>query len=250
MVEQQKYTEALIRLHRGLERQGPGDIDFSEYIIKQLPKLPPNPRIADIGCGAGAAALFLANKYQSRVRAVDFSKEFLDQMMTRARRQGLDELIDPIECDMGRLDWEPETVDLLWSEGAAYNITFEGALKAWRPFMAANGIAVISEMNYFSNDVPQSAAQYIKYMYPGIKTESKNVELINSSGFENFGVHRLPSRAWWENYYGPLRENMIALKDDSDDVMQAVIKETEEEMKFFKAHEKDYGYTMYIMRAV
>jgi ubiquinone/menaquinone biosynthesis C-methylase UbiE len=250
MEDQQKYIEALIRLHSGLERQGPGDIDAAEYIIKQLPKLPPNPRIADIGCGAGAGALFLANKFQSVVKAVDFSKEFLDQMMHRARLQGLEEFIDPIECDMARLDWEPETIDLLWSEGAAYSITFEGALKAWRPFMAARGIAVISEMSYFSNDVPQSVAQYMKNIYPGIKIESKNIEIITSSGFENIAVHRLPSEAWWDNYYDPLRENIKALKDTSDDVMQAVIKETEQEMKFFKEHDEDYGYTFYLMRAI
>jgi len=55
---------------------------------------------------------------------------------------------------MANLDWESGTIDLLWSEGAAYNITFEGTLDAWRPLMAVNGIAVISEMNYLSNDVP------------------------------------------------------------------------------------------------
>lgn len=250
MDEQQKYIAALIRLHSGLERQGPGDIDVSEYILKQLPKLPPNPRIADIGCGAGAGALFLAKKYQSVVKAVDFSREFLDQMMHRARLQGLEELIDPIECDMARLDWESETIDLLWSEGAAYSITFEGALKAWRPFMAANGVAVISEMNYFSNDVPQSVRQSMKNIYPGIKTESKNVEIITAAGFESLAVHRLPSEAWWSNYYDPLRENLEALKDTGDDMMQAVIKDTQAEMTFFKEHEKDYGYTFYIMRAI
>ena len=35
MEEQGKYIGALIKLHRGLERQGPGDTDFSEYIISQ-----------------------------------------------------------------------------------------------------------------------------------------------------------------------------------------------------------------------
>ncbi len=47
-----------------------------------------------------------------------------------------------------------------------------------------------------------------------------------------------------------LRENIMALKDTGDDVMQAVINETEEEMKFFKQHQLDYGYTYYLMRAV
>lgn len=250
MEDQEKYIEALIVLHSGLERQGPGDSDFSNYIIKQLPEIPPNPRIVDIGCGAGAGALILAKKFHSGVKAVDFSKDFLDQLMHQARLEGLENLIEPIECDMRSLDWGPETVDLLWSEGAAYNITFEGALEAWRPLMAEHGIAVISEMNYFSRDVPEILAQYMKNAYPGIKTESKNADLISSSGFEVLALHRLPSKAWWDNYYDPLRENITALKDTSDDVMQAVINETEKEMKFFKEHHEDYGYTFYIMQAV
>lgn len=250
MEDQKKYIEALIKLHSGLKRQGPGDSGFSDYILKQLPELPPNPRIADIGCGAGAGTLILAKKYRSKVKAVDFSKEFLDQMMNQARQEGVEDLIEPIECDMGNLNWKPESIDLLWSEGAAYNITFEGALKAWRPFMAKNGVAVISEMNYFSNVVPEVVMQYMKNAYPDIKTESKNVDLINSSGFEVLAVHRLPTKAWWDNYYNPLRENIMALKDTGDELMQAVIHETEEEMKFFNEHHEDYGYTVYIMRVV
>ena len=250
METQEKYIEALIRLHSGLKRQGPGDSGLSEGIIRQLPKLPPNPVIADIGCGAGAGALILARHYRAKVKAVDFSKSFLDQLMDRAEAEGLAAFIEPIACDMGNLDWEPASIDLLWSEGAAYNITFEGALAAWRPFMAAAGVAVISEMNYFSDNVPQIVARYMAKMYSGIKTESKNVEIINSSGFEVIAVHRLPSKAWWNNYYDPLRENIEKLKGTNDDVVQAVIKETQEEMKFFKEHEEDYGYTFYIMRAI
>jgi len=250
MGEQEKYIRALIRLHSGLARQGPGDSYFSDYIIAQLPELPKTPRIADLGCGAGAGALILAKHYRTKVKAVDFSKEFLNQMMHQARQESLEDLIEPIECDIGDLGWEPESIDLLWSEGAAYNITFEGALEAWRPFMAAGGIAVISEMNYFSNDVAKIVLQYMKKAYPGIKTESKNVELINSLGFEALAVHRLPTKAWWDNYYNPLRKNMMALKDTNDEVMKAVIHETEVEMKFFMEHNEDYGYTFYIMRAV
>ncbi len=76
MKEQEKYIRALIELHRGLERQGPGDTDYSNYIISQLPDLPSNPRIADIGCGAGAGTLILAGKFRATIRAVDFSREF------------------------------------------------------------------------------------------------------------------------------------------------------------------------------
>ena len=39
MEEQEKYIRALIELHRSFERQGPGDMDFSDYIISQIPEL-------------------------------------------------------------------------------------------------------------------------------------------------------------------------------------------------------------------
>jgi SAM-dependent methyltransferase len=250
MEEQDKYIKALIELHRGLERQGPGDIDYSNYIISQIPELPTNPRIADIGCGAGAGTLFLADKFKSKVLAVDFSREFLDELEERAKQRGLDHWVETIECDMGNLNWEPGSIDLLWSEGAAYNITFEGALKVWRPFMASNGIVIISEMNYFTRDVPESVEIFMQKTYPAIKTERENSDIINSSGLNVLGVHRLPSRAWWDNYYEPLRNNIESLKHSKDGVMQSVIRETEEEMAFFKEYDNFYGYSFYIMKAV
>lgn len=250
MQEQEKYIGALIELHRGLERQGPGDTDYSNYIISQLPDLPSNPRIADIGCGAGAGTLILADKFRATVRAVDFSREFLDELEDRAKQRRLEHLVETIECDMGNLDWESGTIDLLWSEGAAYNITFEGALKAWRPLMASNGIAVISEMNYFTSDVPEAVKIFMQNAYPAIKTESENSYIVNSSGFEVLGIYRLPSKAWWDNYYEPLRNNIESFKNSNDDIMQSVISETEEEMKFFEGYEDFYGYSFYIMKAV
>jgi len=250
MEEQEKYIRALIRLHRGLDRQGPGDKDFSDYIISKIPELPTNPRIADIGCGTGAGTLFLADKFRSKVRAVDFSREFLDELEKRAKQRGLEHLVETIECDMGSLDWNPETIDLLWSEGAAYNLTFEGALTSWRPLMAANGIAVISEISYFTSEVPESVRVYWQKAYPNIGTESENSNHANSSGFEILGIYRLPSKVWWDNYYGPLKENINSFKHSKDSIMQTVIQETEEEMKLFEKYEKHYGYSFYIMKAV
>ena len=250
MEEQEKYIQALIKLHLDLERQGPGDTNYSNHILSLIAELPTNPRIADIGCGTGAGTLFLADKFRSKVRAVDFSREFLNELISRAKQRGLEHFVEVIECDMGNLDWKPETIDLLWSEGAAYNLTFKGALDAWRPLMAANGIAVISEMSYFTSEVPESVRVYWQNAYPTIGTESENSNHANSSGFEILGIHRLPSKAWWDNYYGPLRKNMNTFKHSDDSIMQSVIKETEEEMKLFEEHEKHYGYSFYIMRAV
>ena len=250
MEDHGEYIQALIKLHRGVERQGPGDTSYSNYVLSLIETLPANPRIVDIGCGTGAGTLLLADRFKSKVRAVDISREFLDELTERAKQRGLDHLVEAIECDMGNLDWEPGTIDLLWSEGAAYNLTFEGALKAWRPFMAANGIAVVSELSLFTSDVPDAVRAYWQNAYPAIGTESENSKHARLSGFDVVGIHRLPSKAWWSHYYGPLRENMDAFKDSQNSVMQSVITETKEEMKLFEEHDKHYGYAFYIMKAV
>ena len=116
--------------------------------------------------------------------------------------------------------------------------------------MASNGIAVISEMNYFTSDVPEPVKIFMQNAYPAIKTEPENSDIINSSEFEVLGICRLPSKAWWDNYYEPLRNNIESFKNSNDDIMQSVISETEEEMKFFEEYEEFYGYSFYIMKAV
>ncbi len=92
MEEHEKYIQALIKLHLGIERQCPGDTNYSNHILSLITELPANPRIADIGCGAGAGTLFLADRFKSKVRAVDFSREFLDELIIHAKQRGLEHL--------------------------------------------------------------------------------------------------------------------------------------------------------------
>lgn len=246
MENQTEYITALINLHRGLDRQGPGDADFSRQILRNLPALPAKPRIADLGCGSGAGALLLAQYYQCNVMAVDFSSVFIEELRIRAKQAGLEDLITPIHGDMGKLDWADASVDLLWSEGAAYNLGFEQALKLWRQLLANNGIAVVSEMSWFSDQVPESAIAYWQKAYPMIGSEAENIHRATRAGFGVLSTHRLPSSAWWINYYEPLRKNMK--QSETTPVTQAVIREIEEEMALFEQFSDFYGYTFYVMR--
>ena len=249
MEDEARYIEALIELHRGLDRQGPGDAEYTDFILSQIPALPPAPRIADLGCGAGAGALILADKFRAKVKAVDLARDFLDQLSARAQALGLGEYIEVIEADIGKLDWPAGEIDLLWSEGAAYSITFDGALKAWRPLLREGGIAVISEMNYFASPPDDAVRQYAESVYPGIKTETENVALIEACGYASLGVQRLPAKAWWDNYYDPLREKINRLGEPDDEVLRRVIADTLDEMDYFARYQKDYGYSFYIMQA-
>ena len=241
-----EYIAALIELHRGCDRKGPGDAAFSRHILDSLPELPQTPRIADLGCGSGAGSLLLAQYYQSSVKAVELSAEFLDELMQRAEQAGLAHLIEPVCRDMANLDWPAGSIDLLWSEGAAYNLGFEQALETWRPLLAKGGIAVVSEISWLKNDVPEPARAYWQGVYPAMGSEAENIARARQAGFEVLATQQLPSQAWWTNYYEPLRGRMAEL--EISPAAEAVIEETRAEMALFETYSDFYGYTFYVLR--
>ncbi len=241
-----EHIEALVYLHSELDHKGPGDSDFSRNILRNLSTVLPKPRIADLGCGSGASALLLAQYYQSTVKAVDFSSVFIDELQARAKQAGLAPLITPICDDMANLDWPEGSVDLLWSEGAAYNLGFEQALQTWRPLISKGGTAVISELSWFTDNPPEAAIAYWQTAYPLMGSETENMTQADRSGFSVVSTHRLPSQVWWDNYYGPLRERMQQIKITP--VTQSVIREIEEEMNLFEQFSDSYGYMFYVLR--
>ncbi|WYL92553.1 MAG: class I SAM-dependent methyltransferase [Gloeotrichia echinulata IR180] len=244
---QTEYFAALTDLHCGLDHKGPGDSDFSCNILHNLSTLPLKPRIADLGCGSGASALLLAQYYQSTVMAVDSSSVFIEELKARAKQVGLEHLIIPIHGDMAKLNWSVGSLDLLWSEGAAYNLGFEQSLKIWRPLVTNSGITVISEMSWFTDNAPEPAIAYWQNAYPMMGTEAENIDRANRSGFSVLSTHRLPSQIWWVNYYEPLCERIQQI--EITPITQSVIRETEEEMRLFKKFSDSYGYTFYVLQA-
>lgn len=241
---------ALLELHAGLPRQGPGDAAFTRRMLERLPPLPANPRIADFGCGSGAAALVLAEQLNALVTAVDLAASFLTALNRTANERGLAHLIHTVEADMSALDWPAESLDLLWSEGAAYHLTFEGALKTWRPLLPVGGLAVISELTLFADPLPDEVREFWTAGYPSAGSERENAGRAVSAGYEVLGIERLPQQAWWENYYGPLEHRIRELRPSASPAMQGVIAETETEIDLFRRNGESYGYSFYLLRAV
>ncbi|NBC10301.1 MAG: methyltransferase domain-containing protein [Planctomycetes bacterium] len=242
------YIKALIDLHQGVGREGPGDLAFSRQVLAELPPLPAKPRIVDLGCGSGAAALLLAEHFGVPVTAVDLARPFLDAMMEQAEARGLADRIRPLAGDFADLPMEPGSVDLLWSEGAAYNLTFAGALEKWRPLLAPNGVAVISELTFFTDALPEPPRRYWEEAYPAIGDEAENTARAQAAGFDVVSTRRLPAQAWWDNYYHPMLER-IATMSEPDATMKSVIDETQTEIELFRQYSQHYGYTFYVLTA-
>lgn len=244
------YIEALIDLHAGLKRQGPGDNEFSKKLLNNLPPLPSEPKIADLGCGSGAGSLILAEWFQSPILAVDIARPFLDDLVTFAEQNGISHLIHPVEANIADLDWPENGLDLIWSEGAAYNLTFEGALKYWRPFLKSGGLAVISEISWFTDPIPEEPMQFWQEAYPAMNHEQDNADIAENHGYEVLRIERLPSDSWWKNYYNPLKERIEKIRTVLSPAFEQVIEETHAEMSMFERFSENYGYSFYVLKAV
>ncbi len=101
-MNQQAYIDALIELHEPLERQGPGDKDFSVALMKEIQShLPTNPKMLDLGAGSGVATLLLAQTLGTQLQAVDFSETFIGHLEKLMIANGIDGVFRPfISCSI------------------------------------------------------------------------------------------------------------------------------------------------------
>jgi len=254
-----EYIQALVELHQPLKRQGPGDDDFALAIMGLIANaVPEQARIADLGCGSGLASFLLAKAFvDSQIYAVDSAEPFITSMRETIKDTGLSEQVHAYVDDFANLEhacFKPSSFDLIWSEGAAYILGFENALSTWKPLLKLGGLMVVSEMSWQSSSPAKAAKSFWQEAYPAMATEHDNIETAKGLGFDLVAAKRLPSQAWWDNYYLPLITRMqqvrLNLSTNANMAMYDVLDETDREIQLFDQYSDDYGYTFYILKKV
>lgn len=240
----------LIAFHRPAERLGPGG-EAQTRLALSLSGLygRRDPIIADIGCGTGAASLVLARETGGRITAVDRVPQFLEELETRARTQGLEGRISTLCAPMQALPFEPEGFDAIWSEGAIYNMGFEAGLTAWRSFLKPDGVIAVSDLCWLTQTRPASLEAHWTNEYPGIGTVSERMATIEACGYSPLGYFPLPAECWLENYYGPMKARFEAflLAHDNEAARRLVAAE-QEEIRLYETSGQYFGYGFYIAR--
>lgn len=240
--------EALIELHAGLERKGPGTERITLETLARCRPLPEHPVVVDFGCGSGAAALPLARALGAPVTAVDLALPFLRELRERAARESSHSRVRPVLADFGAPPVAAGSVDLIWSEGAIYTLGWEAGLRRWAPLVRSGGWLALTEATWLAADPPENVRQAWDEWYPGMGTVESNVAAARGLGLTPVEARPLPAEAWWV-YYRPLVERCAALEASSPEVMRRVISETRREVALFERHGDAYGYVFYLLRA-
>jgi serine/threonine-protein kinase HipA len=250
MDKKSKPRKALMRLHSGLPRQGPGSDEITAAALQRLPKIPTQARIYDLGCGPGRASLELARVLRQKIIAVDLQQEFLHQLSISAAEQGLDGLIATTCGDMLSLPDEAGTVNLIWSEGAIYCIGFDAGLKAWRTLLADDGLVACSELSWITAQPSVAPAAFWGQNYPAMRSVIQNIEAAERLGYQCLDHFTLPPSCWWDEYYNPWLQRLDKLSEEAveDELMQQAIVNAREEISLFRQFHQEYGYEFYLLQ--
>ena len=243
--------QLLIDLHKRAKRQGPGgDTETKKAIDLAMLSASVPLKIADIGCGTGSSAMLLAHSLNAQITAVDFLPDFIEVLKANAESEGLTKKIEPLVCSMDNLQFDDEEYDVIWSEGAIYNMGFENGINDWKRFLKPSGLLVVSEITWITNDREFEIQQHWTTEYPEISTASSKISILENSGYSPLAYFVLPERCWLDNYYQPMQNSFTEFLDRNanSENAQAVVEAEKKEIALYEKYKQYYSYGFYISR--
>ena len=242
--------DLIIEYHKGNERQGPGSEEATLKALELIPYLDEKTKVLDIGCGTGGQTITLARNIEAQITAVDMLPQFLETLKIKAKENNLINRITAIEMLMDNLSFDEGSFDVIWSEGAIYNIGFEKGLSLWRKYLKDNGYIAVSEISWLTDSRLDEIHQYWVNAYPEIDTIDNKLSVIEKCGYTNVTYFTLDDKCWIENYYQPLLDNAeeFLKKYDYADEVKEFLEAGIIEADMYNRFKYYYSYVFYIAK--
>jgi len=243
MNEHDRYMQDFNLVFEALETWGPGS---KADRLKAL-NIVPNQihTILEIGCGQGIATQILAENTQATITAADNEEFALDALMQKMKAKGLDNRISTLCANMTSLPCEPASFDLIWSEGSAYIMGVEAALKAWKPLLKEDGVLVLSDAVWSVDNPHKETLAFWQNEYPDMTTVEIRIKQAEDAGYELIDTFSLSEEAW-QAYYRPLEARLNELKEEL--YGSSVLADIEREIAIFHQRAGEYDYQMFILK--
>lgn len=243
--------DLIIDLHKKSERQGPGSENDTLKALSFL-NLPTNQKlkIADLGCGSGGQTMILADNINGQITAVDLFPEFLNELNVKSEKSAFTNKIVTLEMSMDELPFRSDEFDLIWSEGAVYNIGFENGIKKWKDYLKAGGYLALSEITWITSSRPREIENFWMSEYPEIDIASNKIKQLEENGYTLVGYFFLNQQSWIENYYKPLEANFKAFlkRNSNSELAKKVVTDHKAEIELYLKFKEYYSYGFYIAR--
>lgn len=231
-----------------IERQGPGSPEVTLKALSFIDGLTSQSRIADVGCGTGGQTIVLAQNAPGSIVGIDLFPLFVDGLNANARRMGLDGRVTGAVGNMDSLPFGDGKLDLIWSEGAIYNIGFERGLNEWRRFLKVGGYIAVTEASWFTNERPDEINQFWLDAYPEIDTISNKLAQMERAGYTPVACFTLPESCWIEHFYVPqaAMQPDFLRRHQGNKTAEELVANERREAELYHKYKEFYGYVFYI----
>ncbi len=233
------------------ESQGPGIPEETLKALSFISGLTEKSKIADIGCGTGGQTMVLGENTPCRITGIDIYPDFINQFNKNARVRNLQDRVIGIVGNMQNLPFQEEELDVIWSEGAIYNIGFERGLNEWRKFLKQGGYIAVTENTWFSEERPAEIQDFWQKIYPEIDTVPNKIAQIQKAGYLPIATYILPETIW-NNYYAwqKLRREYFLKKHAGNKAIEKLVAYMQYEAELYDKYKSYYGYMFYIGKKI
>ena len=231
-----------------MERQGPGSPDVTLKALSFIDSLTDKSLIADIGCGTGGQTMVLAGHITGQITGLDLFPDFIDIFNHNAKQSGLQDRVKGIVGSMDALPFQEEELDLIWSEGAIYNIGFERGMNEWNKFLKKNGFIAVTEASWFTPERPSEIDDFWMANYPEIDTIPRKIAQMEKAGYIPTAHFILPENCLTEHFYAPqfpVQEAFLKEYAGNEAAADLIAGQRHEE-NLYNKYKEYYGYVFYI----
>jgi SAM-dependent methyltransferase len=239
-----RFWEIFFEVYEALPRQGPGNRACAARALSLCRALPSSPAVLDLGCGTGGQTLQVAALTGGSIFAIDRHAPFIERLRARAAESGLAARVLPVIADMAEPGLSPDSFDLIWSEGALYNIGIEKALGICHGLLRPGGHLAFTDAVWRRDDPPPEVREIFDSDYPTMGRVSDILATIDRCGFSLVGHFTLPDEAWWDDFYTPmlLRIGELRARYAGDGEALAVLDQLAQEPEMHRRYSDYYAY--------
>jgi SAM-dependent methyltransferase len=240
-----------LEVYEHLPRQGPGNRACAEKALGLCHELPPSPAVLDLGCGVGGQTLHLVGLLPgSRITAIDSHPPGIDRLRATVVQRGLTERVRPMVGDMARPGLASESFDLIWSEGALYNIGIENALRVCHGLLRPGGHLAFTDAVWRKENPPPEVKASFELDYPTMGRVPDVLAVIAKTGLSLVEHFTLPDEAWWDDFYTPMERRIEELRGKYADDAEAlgVLDQLAQEPEMHRQYSDYYAYEFFVTR--
>ena len=235
-----------------LERQGPGSPEVTRKALSFVDGLTHQSHIADIGCGTGGQTMVLAQCTSGQITAIDLFPSFIDQLNANVDSLNLQSRVKGGVASMEEIPFAENELDLIWSEGAIYNIGFQRGINEWRKFLKPGGYIAVSEASWLTVERPAEINDFWNNAYPEIDLISNKVAQLENAGYVSVAAFVIPESCWLDHFYAPqvLAQENFLKKYPGNKAVEEFIQSERHEAELYRKYKSYYGYVFYIGKRI